>query len=480
MKNILIVILCCLGYSINVNAQAHCEFDSNYYWGSNSNGHSILEAKNSGFLLLGFSNLTSGIGNLGVPTLTLSKIDSCGSTLWRVKHDKGKSLFAELDDATVIGLIENSNEDIIYASSYYKGFSDSSGIRIIKTDKNGNLKWKYKFGDTSKYYRINRFIEITPDKYLFTGYTNSSRSSINNNKSRACAIIIDTSGNTLFQNEFNMDTSSSSSFTWSYKKAINEIELLGIEDSALLIIRIDTLGNLIYQQKIRQQIVGYKAISSLIVGNDTSEFILSGKINSKLYLARLSPDYSLIADTITDYEIVVFPKKISNNKYMFSFMKSYPLGSKGINLAITDNGFNIVWKDTTKYGSGINFYDFIESKDSSYVYIGSARSSTGMNINEYLIAKKKAHVIKHVGLIEESTLSNDVAFYPNPASSHFYLQSASSKIIAVHISDMSGKVIYHTPDNSDIDISSYSNGIYLLKIETNKGIVFKKLIINNH
>jgi hypothetical protein len=43
---------------------------------------------------------------------------------------------------------------------------------------------------------------------------------------------------------------------------------------------------------------------------------------------------------------------------------------------------------------------------------------------------------------------------------------------------MSGKVLYSNNNALSINIEEYTNGIYILKFETDEVVVFKKLIIN--
>lgn len=87
----------------------------------------------------------------------------------------------------------------------------------------------------------------------------------------------------------------------------------------------------------------------------------------------------------------------------------------------------------------------------------------------------------------ESIENEDINIYPNPA--HDFISIVSSeKIEALSLFDMTGKRLYfvgegistslndHT-DKGKIDISSFAKGMYVLEVETSKGRVVKKVVV---
>lgn len=84
----------------------------------------------------------------------------------------------------------------------------------------------------------------------------------------------------------------------------------------------------------------------------------------------------------------------------------------------------------------------------------------------------------------QNTLSLDtqeqlnVKLYPNPAQETVYISGLES-IDIVSVYDLSGKLVYHEkPNTNSIDISEFSNGYYLLKIQSGNSISTKKLIVH--
>uniref|UniRef100_UPI0035626A7B T9SS type A sorting domain-containing protein n=1 Tax=Seonamhaeicola sp. TaxID=1912245 RepID=UPI0035626A7B len=77
----------------------------------------------------------------------------------------------------------------------------------------------------------------------------------------------------------------------------------------------------------------------------------------------------------------------------------------------------------------------------------------------------------------KGSLNATVKIYPNPVSNTLYI-STNQQIESVAIYTLLGREIVFEYRSNQIDVSSFKSGIYLLKIETDKGSVAKKIIIN--
>ncbi len=84
-------------------------------------------------------------------------------------------------------------------------------------------------------------------------------------------------------------------------------------------------------------------------------------------------------------------------------------------------------------------------------------------------------IYQNVG-IDEMKVSS-IFIYPNPASEYITIDAGNLIIKSIVIKDMSGKQLSLLKANF-IDLKSYTSGLYIIKIETDKGTLFKKLIIN--
>jgi hypothetical protein len=69
--------------------------------------------------------------------------------------------------------------------------------------------------------------------------------------------------------------------------------------------------------------------------------------------------------------------------------------------------------------------------------------------------------------VEESLLDVQLKIYPNPTSQMLYVSHPELNSFLIKISDVNGKLIYSSSINKEepLDISNYSQGMYLVTIE---------------
>ena len=557
MKDLLAIIICLLTF-LKTQAQAPCEVYKKFTTNTNSSGSKIIELKNGGYVILGSTNLgTSGVTDPGNPIPLLIKVDSCG-TAGLIKSFEN---LQGSNSVTPIDLLELNDGRLVFASNYNKGTDVSKGITMMYLNSDGSTIWGHTFGDKSKNYYPEKLTQLTANKFLLTGY-------VLTNKKRASAIIVDTDGNVLFDSVFNSDTSSASYFTSAFLSNTNEIELYGVEDSSILHVKIDTLGNILYQQKITNTQAGFKKIDRVIVNETGNNLLISGNNNQFLYIARLTKDMQLITDITTEskFYYVSNIKNLGNNQYVYSWRKEINPYMNYTKVMIIDSLLQVTWYDSIyhqgQYPIYRYFYDFIQSKNHSLVYMGCEYFTTGSsNTREVLFKKKNTTIfitkiqisgpnyidvkngsiqleatitptnatnqqliwsindtnlasitqtglvtVKNNGLVtitatatdgslikgtktinitnqtvginELLATENHVTLYPNPAQNQLTVVCNVAQIQAIYLLDISGKMLHTFTNNTTINLSQCASGMYLVKIETDKGTVFKKLIIS--
>jgi len=78
--------------------------------------------------------------------------------------------------------------------------------------------------------------------------------------------------------------------------------------------------------------------------------------------------------------------------------------------------------------------------------------------------------------------SNNFSIYPNPSNGILYINTYDLINYTVEITDMQGKNIYHSSklfgSQSVVDLSNNSNGIYIVKVKSDKGVSTQKIILN--
>ena len=90
--------------------------------------------------------------------------------------------------------------------------------------------------------------------------------------------------------------------------------------------------------------------------------------------------------------------------------------------------------------------------------------------------------IEHIG-VPELNLASEIQIFPNPsAGKYLWIQSSNPKIkmeelVIYNYAGQTMRYINGEQTKSDIDISEFSKGFYILKIKTNKGLIVQKIII---
>jgi len=86
-----------------------------------------------------------------------------------------------------------------------------------------------------------------------------------------------------------------------------------------------------------------------------------------------------------------------------------------------------------------------------------------------------------VGVKDYGIQTENVIIYPNPASNNISLDiQPRVEIIFLEIINIQGKVILHqkvSNNNISFNVSSFPDGLYVIRLNTNKGIEIEKLII---
>lgn len=83
--------------------------------------------------------------------------------------------------------------------------------------------------------------------------------------------------------------------------------------------------------------------------------------------------------------------------------------------------------------------------------------------------------------IDDNVLSQGISVYPNPTNSVLNISKANTSINIknVKLFDITGKVIYNRAHAQPINVSNYSKGLYVLRIESQDGgVATRKVVVN--
>ncbi|MDP1727333.1 MAG: Ig-like domain-containing protein [Bacteroidota bacterium] len=388
MKNsILFILLFCItcGFT-KIQAQPKCVFDTLYpnfgYYGFV--GENVIQLKDGGYAIRGFTSKFNTMFYPDEAFSTVLKIDRCGNKIWQ--YDDTAIFFSY--STTGLNLIEEEDNGITFLNDT---------LDLIKLDKNGNRKWVIKIDkDTVRY---NSIIKVASNHYLLAG-----TKKVAPNKGHASILIIDSLGNTISQKNYFVNSGNSSYLTSLYRKSLNELILLGFEDSALMVISTDLSGNInnIYKKYIHDSLIDQYKIRKACLNSDLDEILYSTSSalmeKNKLYLARLNLNSVIISDTIisaTNNDIADFLVSPGPNKSLVFLTRN---NSYFINHI--DSNFTLIKRERISniWGFGYEFQanQFLYSSDGSLLTIGYTTIYGGSFSAHFNLYAKKIYLYKYV------------------------------------------------------------------------------------
>jgi hypothetical protein len=120
---------------------------------------------------------------------------------------------------------------------------------------------------------------------------------------------------------------------------------------------------------------------------------------------------------------------------------------------------------------GSQFAAYPEGCTSNYSYKTQTQNQT---VNQPSNDDQTVNLIK---------VSRDFAIVPNPSSASIEIIMNDAKFKAVNITTIDGKVVFEKniekTDKTQLDVSSYANGIYIINVTTDDGKLFTKKLIKN-
>ena len=145
---------------------------------------------------------------------------------------------------------------------------------------------------------------------------------------------------------------------------------------------------------------------------------------------------------------------------------------------------------------GINLIDSMSNASLSHGFVKfkvKRKDGTGMgtvirnkayiffDFNPAVVTNEVMAIVTSITSVPKVQVQN-VFVWPNPASGIVTIQTNGEEIIKVEVLDITGKLIDERKGNGTselrLDVRQLSNGVYLLKVQTMKGEVVKKIFKN--
>lgn len=144
-----------------------------------------------------------------------------------------------------------------------------------------------------------------------------------------------------------------------------------------------------------------------------------------------------------------------------------------------DNNSNMS-KQVLEEWIGPNF-DTIIVYENEYIYAGSGEILEHIkkqdNKNTSDIRLEKTQYFYSSQNLSKRDLAKTINLYPNPSTNLIHFNSIEG-LYNIEISDLSGKIIdkINNTSSNQIDISKYTNGIYVIKINSEEAVYTAKII----
>ncbi|HET6722395.1 MAG TPA: T9SS type A sorting domain-containing protein [Chitinophagaceae bacterium] len=104
------------------------------------------------------------------------------------------------------------------------------------------------------------------------------------------------------------------------------------------------------------------------------------------------------------------------------------------------------------------------------------------NRSQLVIIHSGSSFMRTVDPFEIKNQQTGIMIYPNPAKGSFIVQNYSGTT-TLKLYDLSGRLVKQLPLGSNglkqIPVGNLRNGLYLIRIENEKGVITKKILIEN-
>src|SRR5690554_2173053 len=219
--------------------------------------------------------------------------------------------------------------------------------------------------------------------------------------------------------------------------------------------------------------------------NDKKQVVFKGgNILGDILHPGLIYDFSLnVGDTFTHYFYFSFPqifevKSIDTIDYAGATRKRFNIGLYGDTIA----PYYYVGKLIEGIGNiqGLMYDIYYNLTLCMYWGLNRCYEHDGELLYHNYSQGTEDCITPLVGLENISLEDNSITIYPNPTNSEVNI-SSENIINSIEIYNSLGQRVYQSVVNSNtktIDISSFTNGVYILGVNTENGVIRKKIIKN--
>lgn len=443
---------------------------------------SIKNTKDGGFILAGTSSSGSGFQKgedcKGITDFWVIKLDASGTEQWqRTIGGNGQEellcAFQTKDGGYILGgsssssplavsdtkpdgkSTETTKADLFNKSEKSRGNMD---YWVVKLSQEGTIEWQRTYG--GKYADLLRSMQQTTDNgYILAGYSSSpisgDKTEANKGVGDYWIIKINETGDIQWQNVYGAEGDDQ---PYVIHQTIDEGYILGGNSNSknalttqggivgngtdLWVLKLDTVGSVIWSKTFD---FGKTDILTSLVENKDNSYLIGGyaKTESGRSLVNKIAKATGAAkekDGIDDY----------------------------IALKIDENGEEL-WKKTIGSSGEDILRRLIETRDGGYLMAGTSNSNSSKDKNSN-IGSNDFWVVKLKDKTKVEKAKTSIEAIPNPAKTYTnIIVGYDFKEGTATIVDISGRILQEfsiTTRTIPVDLSRYSEGIYIVNIKT--------------
>ncbi len=434
-------------------AQSQCTFERVYARNQTELSHSIKQTIDGGYIIAGTTS-SYGASHSGVYLL---KINSCGDTLWNrviCKHyqDGGIEVMQLADSGYIILASTTINPN-------------NCDVSLIRTNQYGDTLWMKTLGDTINEYG-NSIARTYDGGYIIAGQASSVQG-----HSNIILFKTDSCGNLMWTK--NYGNSSIDLLAYSVAQTFDSgFVITGRKDilyhpSQIYILKTNYYGDTLWVKCISDSTKGSSGYS--IKQTADSGFIVIGDCVNDIYLIKTTVD----GDTLwsktfggSDVDLGRAVSQTDDGGYILAGVTlSYGAGGTDYYIIKTNDAGNELWSGTYGGSNDDECYSIMQAKDGGFVVSGHKHISN-CNWDLYIVKTDKDGHVETSGNFKISE-TPQLNIFPNPASANINIQFSErfGFIKTLEIFDCFGQLqLTKTDSFNDMDISSFSNGLYLMVI----------------
>ncbi|MBI4929122.1 MAG: T9SS type A sorting domain-containing protein [Bacteroidetes bacterium] len=414
-------------YLLKIDSAGKYQWQNTFGGINIENCFSVEQTKDSGFVICGYTN-SFGAGGYDA---YLVKTNSLGILQWEKTFGGSDWDFAYWAEQT------NDGGYILCGETY--SFGNNSQAYLVKTNSAGNLLWEKNFGISNK--EAGKEVHQTFDNgYIFAGYITNDGGDAN-----FYLVKTDSAGTKKWEKNFG----------GAGDDICNSVALCA--DGGFL------LGG-----------------HSVINGTEKFHFMKTTSTGAVVFSntdAPSSSNKSITRIRETDDDTIVF------------IMNSDIGGLGGQEIVLLKYEIMWSWFPFVHTFGGINDdegYDFVQTADSGYALVGFT-ATFGTGPDNIFIAKTNRNgdyntsINSFVSVNEISEKEDGFLIYPNPSNGRLHISNSKFQASAIRIYNLVGQNIFQSENivyNSEVNISSLPQGVYLLEILFEEGIAREKIIIS--